>query len=96
MANNDTESGRARLSVWRSTDEGRTWPERRPIEDTAGGSFSYPSVIQTADGLVHVSYSYVEPAGAAAGRRREAIRHVVLDPAWVAMAPRDRQSQGKD
>jgi predicted neuraminidase len=97
MANNDTESGRARLSIWVSDDEGRSWPHRRAIEDTAGGSFSYPSVIQTADGLVHVSYSYVEPAGAAAGRRREAIRHVVLDPAWVAMAPpRDRQSQGKD
>jgi predicted neuraminidase len=97
MALNDTESGRARLSAWISDDEGRTWPQRRAIEDTTGGSFSYPSVIQTADGLVHVSYSYVEPAGAAAGRRREAIRHVALDPAWVAMAPpRDRQSQGKD
>jgi predicted neuraminidase len=97
MANNDTESGRARLSVWRSTDEGRTWPHRRAIEDTPGGSFSYPSVIQTADGLVHVSYSYVEPAPAAGGRRREAIKHIMLDPAWVSEAPpRDVQRQGKD
>jgi predicted neuraminidase len=94
---NDTERGRERLSAWISDDEGRTWPHRRAIEDRPGGSYSYPSVIQTADGLVHVSYSYVEPAPAAGGKRREAIRHVVLDPAWVAMAPaRDRQSQGKD
>jgi hypothetical protein len=96
MANNDTESGRARLSVWRSTDEGRTWPERRAIEDRAGGSYSYPSVVQTADGRVHVSYSYVDPAPAEGGRRREAIRHVVFDPAWVSAPPRDVQRQGKD
>ena len=97
MVLNDTENGRARLSAWVSTDEGRTWPRRRAIEDTPGGSFSYPSVIQTADGLVHVSYSYVEPAPAAGGRRREAIRHVMLDPAWVSEAPpQDVQRQGKD
>ena len=97
MVLNDTENGRARLSAWVSTDEGRTWPHRRAIEDTPGGSYSYPSVIQTADGLVHVSYSYVEPAPAAGGRRREAIRHVMLDPAWVSGAPpRDGQRQGKD
>jgi len=97
MVLNDTENGRARLSAWLSTDEGRTWPRRRAIEDTPGGSFSYPSVIQTADGLVHVSYSYVEPAPATGGRRREAIRHVMLDPAWVSEAPpQDVQRQGKD
>lgn len=97
MANNDTESGRARLSVWRSTDEGRTWPERRTLEEDPAGSYSYPSLIQTADGLVHVSYSYVEPAAAAGSKRREAIRHVVFDPAWVSAAPPgDVQRQGKD
>jgi predicted neuraminidase len=97
MANNDTESGRARLSVWRSTDEGLTWPERRALEENPAGSYSYPSLIQAADGLVHVSYSYVEPAPASGGRRREAIRHVAFDPAWVSVGPpRDVQRQGKD
>jgi hypothetical protein len=97
MVLNDTERGRERLSAWISDDEGRTWPHRRAIEDTAGGSYSYPSVIQTTEGHVHVSYSYVEPAPAAGGKRREAIRHVVLDPAWVSVAPpRDEQRQGKD
>jgi predicted neuraminidase len=87
MILNDTENGRARLAAWRSTDEGRTWPHRRAIEDTPGGSYSYPSVIQTADGLIHVSYSHVEPAPAQGARRREAIKHVSFDPAWVAGAP---------
>jgi predicted neuraminidase len=97
MANNDTESGRARLSVWRSTDEGRTWPERRALEENPAGTYSYPSLIQAADGLVHVSYSHVEPAPAEGGKRREAIKHVVFDPAWVSAAPpRDVQRQGND
>jgi hypothetical protein len=83
MVLNDTESGRARLSAWLSTDEGRTWPSRRAIENTPGGSYSYPSVIQTADGLVHVSYSHVGPAKDQ-GKRPEAIKHVVFDEAWIS------------
>jgi hypothetical protein len=94
MVLNDTEGGRSRLSAWMSGDEGRTWPERRVIEETAGGSYSYPSVIQAADGVVHVSYSHVDApprreaqAKPAAGERRpEAIRHVAFDPAWVVGA----------
>jgi predicted neuraminidase len=86
MVNNDTENGRARLSAWLSEDEGKTWPHRRAIEDTPGGSYSYPSVIQTADGLVHVSYSHVGPARGQA-KRLEAIKHVVFDSAWVARTP---------
>jgi predicted neuraminidase len=86
MVLNDTENGRARLSAWLSIDEGRSWPHRRAIEDTPGGSYSYPSVIQTADGLVHVSYSHVEPAPSQGGKRREAIKHVAFDAAWVGGA----------
>lgn len=84
LVGNDTESGRARLSAWLSRDEGRTWPHRRAIEDTAGGSYSYPSVLQGADGAIHVTYSHVEPAPAPGARRREAIKHVVFDEEWVA------------
>jgi predicted neuraminidase len=87
MVLNDTENGRARLAAWLSTDEGRTWPHRRAIEDTPGGSYSYPSVIQTADGLIHVSYSHVEPAPAEGGKRREAIKHATFDAAWVSQTP---------
>ena len=93
MANNDTESGRARLSLWRSTDEGRTWPERRAIEDNPAGSYSYPSLIQTADGLVHVTYSHVEPAPGT-DKRREAIRHVAFDVAWVGAGSQQASGSG--
>ena len=94
MVLNDTESGRSRLSAWMSGDEGRTWPWRRVIEERGGGSYSYPSVIQAADGLIHVSYSHVDPPPLreapvqppAGERRPEAIRHVAFDPAWVGGA----------
>lgn len=85
MVLNDTESGRARLSAWVSEDEGRSWPRRRTLEDRAGGSYSYPSILQDAHGLVHVSYSHADPAPDGQ-KRREAIKHVVFDPAWVAAA----------
>ena len=85
MVLNDTESGRARLSAWLSRDEGQSWPRRRAIEDTAGGSYSYPSVLQAADGLIHVTYSHVDPAPPGSGRR-EAIKHIVFDAAWVEAA----------
>lgn len=82
MVLNDTEEGRSRLSVWVSDDEGRTWPRRRALEDTPGGSYSYPSVLQAADGRVHVTYSHVAPAPAGT-KRLEAIKHAVFDAEWV-------------
>jgi hypothetical protein len=90
MVLNDTESGRARLSAWLSRDEGQSWPHRRAIEDTAGGSYSYPSVLQAADGTIHVTYSHVDPAPAGA-KRLEAIRHVVFDERWVEADDRGRR-----
>ena len=35
------------------------------------GEFSYPAIIQTSGGLVHISYTW----------RRQRVRHVVVDPA---------------
>lgn len=37
--------------------------------ETGSGEFSYPAIIQTSDGLVHVVYTY----------KRQKIRHVVID-----------------
>jgi predicted neuraminidase len=34
------------------------------------GEYSYPAIIQTADGLVHITYTW----------KRERVRHVVVDP----------------
>lgn len=78
MVCNDTEGGRNRLSALLSDDEGATWKWKRQIEpsDPEGKSFAYPSVIQTADALVHVTYSYNGSSG-------KCIRHTVIDAEWV-------------
>lgn len=62
MVWNDLESGRWSLVAALSDDEGKTWKWRRHLDrDTEvkpPASFHYPSVIQAADGAVHVTYSY--------------------------------------
>ena len=44
------------------------------------GEYSYPAVIQTRDGRVHVTYTH----------RRTRIRHLVLDPAALPRHPMSR------
>lgn len=65
---NHTPSGRSPLNVAVSRD-GRTWEMVLTLEGEPG-EYSYPAVIQSADGLVHVTYTW----------RRQRIRHVVIDP----------------
>lgn len=86
LVNNDQERGRHSLPLWLSDDEGRTWKWKRHIElDTRAekaGSFHYPSIIQTKDGMIHVSYSYFMnhlPNDAP----RKTIKHVWFNTAWV-------------
>ncbi len=71
---NDTTRGRTPLDVAVSSD-GRTWTHALTLESDPG-EYSYPAVIQTADGLVHVTYTW----------KRERIRHVVIDPARLSRA----------
>jgi predicted neuraminidase len=73
---NHTATGRSPLNVAVSTD-GRQWMAGAVLEDEPGREFSYPAVIQTRDGLVHITYTW----------RRERIRHVVLDPAALTLRP---------
>ena len=59
---NDTDEGRQRLAISLSDDEGKSWRWTRHLEldlrEKSAGQFHYPSIIQTQDGLLHVSYSY--------------------------------------
>ncbi|MBM3495341.1 MAG: exo-alpha-sialidase [Armatimonadetes bacterium] len=87
MAFNDTGEHRDSLALAMSDDEGKTWRWKRHLERKTGGSFDYPSVIQTRDGRVHVTYSY-QP-GAPPGR---SIRHTVVDPEWIASAERPAET----
>ena len=65
---NHTERGRSPLNVAISED-GKNWKPVLILEDQPG-EYSYPAVIQTADGFVHITYTW----------KRERIKHVVIDP----------------
>ncbi|MBD2722129.1 sialidase family protein [Hymenobacter armeniacus] len=50
--------------------DGKEWYAVAILEDSPISQYSYPSVIQTKDGLVHFVYTW----------RRQRIKHAVLDP----------------
>jgi predicted neuraminidase len=70
---NHTAKGRTPLNVVVSRD-GKVWQAAAVLEDEPG-EYSYPAVIQTRDGLVHITYTW----------RRLKIKHVVLDPAKLVL-----------
>ena len=76
---NDVEDGRYRLSLYLSDDEGETWKWKVRVEDEkpGEGSFSYPSLIQTSDGLLHATYSFHKGTG------KRSIKYVVIDPSKI-------------
>ncbi|WP_233752804.1 sialidase family protein [Flavilitoribacter nigricans] len=57
--------------------DGKHWEAALVIEDSDISQYSYPAVIQTADGMVHLMYTW----------RRERIKHVVIDPDKLLTAP---------
>ena len=77
---------RAPMTIALSDDEGLTWPAQRDIEtgdgycmtnnsaDRRNRELSYPSIVQAADGTVHVAYTH----------HRQRIRHVELTEDWIA------------
>jgi predicted neuraminidase len=73
---NDIDDGRYRLSLYISDDEGQSWKWKKTLENVpkGKGSFSYPCVLQTEDGLLHITYSF------SPGRNEESIKYVEIDP----------------
>jgi predicted neuraminidase len=65
---NHTTDGRTPLNLALSAD-GMTWRAALLFENEPG-EYSYPAIIQTRDGLVHVTYTW----------KRRLIKHVVVDP----------------
>lgn len=62
------------------SENGFDWYAALTLEDSAGDEYSYPSAIETSDGLVHIVYTW----------HRECIKHVVLDPSRLAIIPERR------
>jgi predicted neuraminidase len=71
---NHSTKGRSPLNVAISHD-GKVWQSALTLEDEPGKQFSYPAVIQTKDGLVHITYTW----------KREKIKHAVVDPSKLEL-----------
>ena len=59
--------------------DGRNWDAALVLDyiDGEGKQYSYPSIIETADGLVHIVYTW----------HRKRIKHVVVDPDKLETCP---------
>jgi predicted neuraminidase/cyclophilin family peptidyl-prolyl cis-trans isomerase len=81
---NPVTEGRGVLAVAVS-DDGRNWTRVLTLEEEKGAEFSYPAVIETRDGLVHITYTW----------KRERIRHVALDPAAFPPPSTNKRRSGE-
>lgn len=66
---------RSPLNIAISSD-GKNWEAAVVLEDQPG-EYSYPSVIQSKDGKVHIVYTW----------KRDKVKHVVLDPSKLTSKP---------
>ncbi|CAB4047783.1 hypothetical protein LMG9964_01417 [Paraburkholderia phenoliruptrix] len=83
---------RAPMTLAVSMDGGRTWPVMRNLEtgdgycmtnnstDKLNREFSYPSIVQSADGRLHIAYTYF----------RQRIKYVSVSEDWASAG--DRQA----
>jgi len=72
----EKKGSRTPLNIAVSSD-GENWEAALVLEDSQISQYSYPSVIQSADGMVHVVYTW----------RRERIKYVKIDPAKLKTKP---------
>ena len=75
LAFNDSaaDAGRQNLCLAVSSDPGREWKKAATLERTPGEEFSYPFMIRTRDGLIHLVYTW----------KRRRIKHLVFNEAWI-------------
>jgi predicted neuraminidase len=66
---NPTKRERSPLQLAWSNDNGKTWKKVATLEDEAG-EFSYPAIIQSHDGQLHVTYTW----------NRRHIKYLAFDP----------------
>ncbi len=73
LAFNDTDSDRDNLRLAISADDGATWKRAATLVAETGEEFSYPTVLQTSDGLIHVTYTW----------KRKGIKEATFNVAWL-------------
>jgi predicted neuraminidase len=73
LAFNDSDSSRDNLRLAISADDGVTWKRAATLVAEAGEEFSYPTVLQTSDGLIHVTYTW----------KRKGIKEATFNVAWL-------------
>ncbi len=89
IINNDTEGGRHSLALTVSEDEGQHWTHKRhlevdPAENSDAGSYCYPSIIQSRDGMIQVTYSYSpNRANREKEGKGESIKHAAFNETWL-------------
>ena len=79
MACNDTESGRNQMAILLSFNEGKSWEVKKYIgkhEQSTGITFAYPSLIQSTDGFIHLTYSLKNNEG-------KTIQHAIFNEDWI-------------
>jgi alpha-L-rhamnosidase len=57
--------------------DGKLWKAALVLEDSPVSQYSYPSVIQSSDGMVHIVYTW----------RRQRVKYVKVDPAKLQLEP---------
>lgn len=73
LAFNDSTKRRDNLALAISKDNGHSWTRAVTVAAEPGGEFSYPFLLQSADGRVHLVYTW----------QRKGIRHLAFSPAWL-------------
>jgi alpha-L-rhamnosidase len=58
------------------SEDGKTWYAALVVEDSPISQYSYPSIIQSSDGLIHIVYTW----------RRKAIKHATIDPSKLILS----------
>ena len=79
MACNDTESSRSQMAILLSFNEGKSWEVKKYIgkhDHNSGITLSYPSLIQSSDRLIHLTYSLKDKKG-------KTIQHSIFNEDWI-------------
>jgi len=56
--------------------DGKVW-EAALVLESEPGEYSYPAIIQSSDGRVHITYTW----------KRQRVKHAVVDPAQLKPVP---------